>query len=162
MDVLIKKGNHYSSWGLPKLYVNKSSLSKNIIFTDSCKYDLKSDDQYDINKLFGIGYFPWHHYNSVRFGWSYDIPNNSISIYAYWYHNKVRHSELMGRVELNELYFYLIQIRDNRHELVVLNRSLDIIMEYVVDVPPQTVGYYLKPYFGGNRTAPHNMIIKIN
>jgi hypothetical protein len=161
MDVRIKKGNHYSSWKFPKFYVNNLNVSKNIIFTDSCKYDLGSEDQYDINKLFGIGYFPWHHYNSVRFGWRYNIANNNISIFSYWYHNKIRNYELMGSVELNDLNFYLIQIKDNQHELIVLNRSLDIVMEHVVDVPPKSIGYYLKPFFGGNKPAPHDITIKI-
>lgn len=163
MDVVIKKRKHYSSWKFPKLYNTSKefTISKLVTFTESCRYDLGSTDQYDINKLFGIGYFPWHHYNSVRFGWRYDLFNKDIAIFSYWYSNKIRKYELLGSVEIDVPYIYSISIYKNYHELFIFDNKFVPVMQHKVTMPSQKIGYYLKPFFGGNRTAPHDMLIKI-
>ena len=53
---IIKKNRHYSNLLKIKLKILKNKIKYKILFDESSQYDLKSNDQYDINKLFGISY----------------------------------------------------------------------------------------------------------
>ena len=104
--MLIKKGTH-SPFRIPKLLVDCNILSYKVRFTDSCKYTLPPEDQLDVNNLFGIGYFPYHHKNSVRFGWRYNPEQpDKMEIMGYWYDNGERMMVSMGFVDFNREYTY--------------------------------------------------------
>jgi hypothetical protein len=154
MVATILKGFHYSFGITPKIYTIPTTISKQIIFTDSCRYNLNSDDQLDINKLFGIGYFPSHHHNSVRFGWRYDLKQDKIEVLAYWYENKVRKNMPLFFANIGKKYEYNIHALKYSHTLSVKN-----VVGYSVFVPSKRYGFSLNPYFGGNRRAPHTMKI---
>ena len=157
---LIKKGNHYSNAVLPKLYFGKAVLiSEKITFAHNCRYDLKSDDQADINKLFGIGFLPWHRVNSIRFGWRYDLDNQKMEILAYYYINKKRSWATLAFLNIGEAYTYTIKSEVSHFSLSIKDSSENILVEHKVNFKPRLFGYSLKPYFGGNRTAPHDMSI---
>lgn len=156
MAATILKGFHYSFGVAPKIYTTPTVLSKQITFTDSCRYNLNSDDQLDINKLFGIGYFPSHHHNSVRFGWRYDLKQDKIEILAYWYENKIRKNTSLFFANIGKQYEYNIYVLKEFHVLSVKN-----VVGYTVFVPSQRYGFSLSPYFGGNRQAPHTIKILI-
>jgi hypothetical protein len=160
--MVIKKGTH-SPFRLPKLLFGTKKLAYSVKFTDSCRYEIGSD-QTDINKLFGIGYFPYHHRNSVRFGWVYNPSKNAtMEIWAYWYENGKRYYEFLCDVPINSPAYYEIATEYVKEWgwyfrlKVIFDR--DVIGNAVVTVKPQSVGYLLRPYFGGNQTAPHNMEI---
>lgn len=125
-----------------------------VTFTDSCRYEIDTD-QSDINKLFGVGYFPHHHKNSVRFGWRWY--NDRLEVLAYWYQKGVRSSSYICDVELNTPTVFRIDILRDVHILTVMGNPVktDIL------VPGRWFGYFLRPYFGGNRVAPHNITIKL-
>jgi hypothetical protein len=61
MKYTFKKGNHRPNKLTFGLFVNKKSVVRDVIFHDSCRYYLAGEDQYDVNKLFGLGYL-WHHH----------------------------------------------------------------------------------------------------
>lgn len=158
MDVIIFKGCHYSFGMSMGLYLNPPSvISHDITFTDSCRYDLDSSDQLDINKLFGIGYFPSHHDNSARFGWRYDLEKQQMEILAYWYINTIRQNASMGFVNINDSHNYSMYITTNEHVL-----KIDDDITYTIQLPSRKYGYKLRPYFGGNRTAPNTMKILLS
>lgn len=157
MVYTILKGFHYS---LPPLcspvFGDKDRITKFISFDNSCRYDLESEDQLDVNKLWGVGYFPSHHQNSVRFGWRYDKAVDMIEILAYWYKDGARDFSSLGHVGFNERVRYTMWRSPDSHRV-----RLDYGPPFLVPVSPQKIGYTLRPYFGGNRTAPHTMKIMI-
>jgi hypothetical protein len=75
----IFKGCHYSNF-LPSFHKvpNDFGISTNVIFDESCKYEI--DEKSCVNKLFGFCFGFGVHKNSVRFGWTYNNEKNSIII----------------------------------------------------------------------------------
>jgi len=147
----IKKGTH-APLRLPQLLVSPKLLCYRVAFTHSCIYDI-GNDQGDINKLFGIGYFPSHHKNSVRIGWNYETVTGKICLWVYWYKDGRRCWDYLRSVDIGMTYYFKIYIGDGEHTIDVSGRR------YTVDTEPQKIGYLLQPYFGGNKTAPHDIII---
>ena len=147
----IQKGIH-APFRLPCLLINPRLLAYRVAFTESCRYDIGRDQGY-INKLFGIGYFPHHHDNSVRIGWNYDIVSGKINLFAYWYAQGVKGWHYLRSVDIGEVNYFSIQAGERDHIIDVSGRK------YCVDVAGRSVGYLLRPYFGGNKTSPHTMII---
>lgn len=160
-SVTIKKGTH-APLRIPKIIRGKWYLhSYNIVFTESCRYNLNNGDQADINKLVGIGYFPSHHTNSVRFGWRYVTDLDAMEIMAYWYSNKERKWDHVCFVSLEKEYQYILNITEKFHMLSVYDGT-NLVGDFEIeDVKPKSFGYLLRPYFGGNQKAPHDMTVKI-
>jgi hypothetical protein len=149
----IQKGTH-APLRLPQLLIKPDLIAYRVAFTESCRYDI-GRDQGDINKLFGIGYFPHHHDNSVRIGWNYDIISGKINLFAYWYLEGKRHWHYLRSVDIGEVNYFSIQVREQDHIIDVSGRK------YCVDVRGRSVGYFLRPYFGGSKTSPHTIIIDL-
>ena len=159
--MVIKKNTH-APLRFPKLLIGEVLISAIVEFTDSCRYDV-GEDQLDVNKLFGIGYFPTHHTNSVRFGWRYDKNVDKIEILAYYYLNGDRHFDTLTWADIGVSYRCVIFIEPNNHTLCMGKKDTGSLfeVEYSVPVKRKSVGYLLRPYFGGNKKAPHNIEIKI-
>ncbi len=177
MQLKIKKGNHYPFpfyFGLP-IWVKKNkptSLARSFSFTESCLYDLKDEDQHDVNKLFGFS-VGWHHKTSFRFGWRPNLEARTIEIVGYEYHDKIRKPTThICNIELGkETYFLLSYHPKGKIEYAVYqkntisNETTAIIRNTVNIKRKWGLGYTLGVYFGGNETAPHDIIIyceKIN
>ncbi len=153
-EVVIRSGTH-SDARIPSVMVNAGSIAYEVEFTPSCRYDI-GDDQGDINKLFGLGYLPAHRDNSVRFGWWYDNEKDSIGIMAYWYDRGQRNAEHLRYVALSEVHHYAIHAQGDEHIL-----TIDRYHVRTVVTNRSNICYALHPYFGGNRPAPHDIIIKM-
>lgn len=151
MITVIKAGSH-APMRLPKILVEEKNLAYKITFTESCRYDV-GEDQSDINKLFGIGYFPFHHYNSVRIGWNYNIDKDQIELWAYWYKQGKRNWEWLDSIKIMQPSYMEIEIKSNYH-IIRTKNSL-----FSVPVGGECIGYLLRPYFGGNEAAPHDIRI---
>jgi hypothetical protein len=119
----------------------------------SCRYEIGSE-QADVNKLFGIGYLPHHHRNSVRFGWRYDIASGMVEVMAYWYVEGMRNMHSMGFVAIGSNHIYVIRRHMDMHQLFLDKKLLE------VPVPSHRYGFKLGPYFGGNMKAPHDIEIQ--
>ena len=133
----------------------RTQIAYKVQFTPSCRYDI-GVEQSDINKLFGIGYLPSHHRNSVRFGWRYDKASDMIEILAYWYKNGVREWRSLKFIAIGARYPMVLMRLGDIHELWIGAER------HIVDVPSQQVGFLLRPYFGGNMTAPHDITINLD
>lgn len=149
----IKAGQH-APFRWPVLQWQMQVIRYDVMFTDTCRYDIGKEDQGDINKLFGIGYWPHHHHNSVRFGWGY-AGDDDIAIYAYWYLNGERASKYLGYVKIGMRHTFVLMPSVKSHNLQVQGRGIAC----TVPVPGSRYGYHLGPYFGGNKTAPHDITI---
>ena len=140
------------------------------MFTPSCLYDLKDEDQHDVNKLFGMSFnfFPTcktltpHHINSARFGWRALLDNKTIQIVAYEYVDRVRRStKVITEVEINEWYEYKMYWLDGTMYYTIKSTENPTII-FSTDYPIRknlVLGYDLDVYFGGNEVAPQNIII---
>ena len=183
MKLKIKKGNHYPfprfAIGLPK-WVNKNKptqMAKSYWFTESCLYDLKDEDQHDVNKLFGFS-IGLHHNTSFRFGWRADLETHSIEIVGYEYQDKVRQAttHICNIALRSSAYFLLYYLPEGKIEYAVFqdNTHYEKYMEMkdaIRNVVEATIinivkikkkwglGYTLGLYFGGNETAPQDIII---
>lgn len=160
--IKIKKNRHYPFLPifLPK-WVNKNmnTIRKGkFMFTNSCMYKFEGADQHDVNKLFGFS-IGFHHKNSFRFGWRPIIHENKIEIVGYEYHDGIRQPTMpICRVYLNKwydceiIYNPLIQRTYYIFNKEIMFNDFKIKKRF-------GLGYTLGIYFGGNRKAPHDIII---
>jgi hypothetical protein len=161
---VIKSGNHFSNFKLPTVVTTKY-FSFRAKFDDSAEYYLGTDDQYDINKLYGFSDCgSIHHKNSARFGWVWnDRASNlrgrgRLEIYAYTYHKGKRNSQFITSVDLNVFNSYNIKVNKNNYIMSVNNFSVTMPRGCDSSNP---IGVKLYPYFGGNEVAPHDVRIEI-
>ena len=164
MKYTIKKGNH-RAWPLRfGLWFGKTIIRRSVTFYPSCKYDLKTDDQHDTHKLFGIGYFPHHQKNSARFGWRYNNLTNKIIISAYCYVDGERVIKDIVGLNINERYIFTLEVNPHFYEFGVkpIDIMHSVIVEFVDKKINHWISYPLSVFFGGNRTAPNDMMIEIN
>lgn len=126
------------------------SIAYEVQFGYGCKYDI-GEDQSDINKLFGVGYW-FHHRNSARIGWRYF--NDRIELHYYCYVNGNRITGLLGYASMNKPV--TVQYTYTKTAYVFeCNGNLFSILHS----GHGRFGYLLGTYFGGNRKAPHEMRI---
>lgn len=173
----IYRGNHKPwplNWpGLRFCKKGRTIISRKVLFTESCKYDLPgTEDDEDVNKLFGIGYFPNHHKESARVGWRYCSKNDKIEILSYCYISGQRMFKNIGYAEIDTFYTISIRIDENdkvyRFKLeknekpVVYNYSSYIVDDTVPFTHKKKINYRLGLFFGGNQPSPHNISIIIS
>jgi hypothetical protein len=155
----IKKSEHSSGLSFwPQIL--KQKMFKRFKFDSSCEYDLKDVDQFDINKLFGWSQL-YHQHNSCRLGWTWNLKKKKMEIYAYCYVNGKRLNEYICDVDLDTWYCGQIWLENGNYYFRVLSDKKDEILGYA-SIPygfKVNAGYLLKPYFGGNESAPHEMKI---
>jgi hypothetical protein len=160
----IKKGNHFSGFHIGFTFSNK--VSYRCMFEASCIYDLKSNDNYDINKLCGFSTTYNHHYQSGRIGWRC-VDGKSIDIVTYTYNNHERLTEvLLGNVTPNEEFECSIEDVEDAYiytfKSYVGNINLDDVVVRTPKQPDKVLfKYLLYPYFGGNMPAPHEMKLRV-
>jgi len=137
---------------------------RKVCFYSSCKYDLNGiEDDEDVNKLFGFGFFPSHHKNSARFGWFYDNDMERIVLMAYCYVNGKRVKEQICYLRTNRIYYLKIITGVNSYSFWVKDEQKDLLAIETIfhDSKKRWFGYKLGLFFGGNNKAPHKMQIKI-
>ena len=101
-----------------------------------------------------------HHVDSARFGWEWY--QNQLLIYGYTYVNSVMKFTVMAAVPLNVDVNYDIKATDAGYVFTVSYPGFQNTMT----MPRGCTGdgglrYLLEPYFGGDETAPHNVMIRI-
>jgi hypothetical protein len=164
MTLRIHKGNHRATgwlWRL-RLWIGKKTIRKQVIFDFSCKYELPGNDQYDTNKLFGIGYLWSHHKDSARVGWRWDIDLNRFIISAYCYINGDRQIHELGEVLANKPYVIEIAITDSMYIFKITKENSATVGGAIIDhYHRKKFSFPLGLYFGGNKPAPHDMKIQI-
>lgn len=160
----ILKNKHYSTPFRIKIHLLKKNIKLKVCFDESAKYNLKSNDQYDINKLFGISY-GFHHRNSARFGWRWDLDKEKIEILAYVYRNGKRVKEWESDIHIAYIdcfVFYEMEIQKNEKEYIFSLKKEFSEKSYKKSIKHKSkcfFGYELSPYFGGNRKAPHDIFL---
>jgi uncharacterized protein YuzE len=165
----ILKGYHFSIHLIKFYLVRKDkpfTISTSLKFTNSCLYKFNTKDDFAVNKLFGINYGFDKHQNSDRFGWnceSYSSLTNTIDIFVYQYRDGRRSFEKIFNAELNELYYFEISKTGNIINFEIYDEDDSLVAQFnsTFDIDKKTIlSYKQYPYFGGVRTAPHNIKIK--
>lgn len=174
MIATIKKGKH-SQFEIPKFLFKPKSFHLEVRFTDSCKYDLKSKDQHDINKLFGVSFLSLgsfvfvlksvfqairhlslskikslHHYNSARWGWRYNLEKEKIELFDYSYTKGVNTQIHKFDVDINQVV--MLSLKDS-----------SMMQGLITEIPlPKKINvcYELYHFFGGQEKAPHDINIE--
>lgn len=132
-------------------------------FNQDCKYWIAGPDADDVNKLFGIGYFPSHHHNSARFGWRFNKETSHFIISAYCYVNGTRVIRDMCEVPVNKWIRFLILVQPDHYEFTVYDgHDGPVICRVVINKWNHAwLAFPLGPFFGGNRAAPDKMTIEM-
>jgi hypothetical protein len=164
---LIKKGNHYASMSifekLGAIGWNIRTLSMRFIFRNECWWSPpRNTDDHDLNKLAGIGFGTNHHNNSVRLAWVPDFANpGMINVYGYTYDEKKegqKHTSVFIKsVHVQEPVTGKIESREGKYFITV--KDVTVTMDNVKSDPNLCLRLF--PYFGGNNTAPHDMVIEL-
>ena len=136
--------------------VKASRLTYKVRFDSSAIYKTSdAGNQRDINKLFGFtdnNSLP--HDNSARFGWRWS--DGALRLFAYTYNNGFRSFKELGPVPLGEEINCSITVAGDKYVF-----ELDGVKTMMPrgSNTPTAEGYLLFPYFGGDESAPHDIVI---
>lgn len=136
-------------------------MAKDVIFGESCRYNIGQKDQYDWNKLFGWCYgIAGIHRNSLRAVWRYDNVSEMIEVGLYMYVDGIRtHSFRTIKLEIGEKYHITLE---NNCDTITLKVDGFPAIEKSVTYPTTKKTYACGLYFGGNKRAPHTMTISMD
>ena len=162
-EYFIKANQHHAealNLSNKKLY-SGPGIEFQAMFNSTNIYELPGADQGDINKLYGISDCLNHHMqSSVRFGWRWY--NHQMEIFGLIHRGgQLYFSELLGVASLNTPHHFKIELSaDKGSYLLSFNKQSPIALKR--DCTTNAIkGYYLFPYFGGNRPAPHDMKVTV-
>ena len=152
----ILKGAHYCRESSIKFF-SGNDINFRVKFSNSAMYKtLETENQGDVNKLYGFSEGIDNHLNSARIGWNWQ--NNALRLYAYTYANGVRNCKEISTVVIGEAIDLSIGIAANKY----LFKAGEIKLELPRALSSATVaGYWQYPYFGGDEVAPHTICIEI-
>ena len=152
----IRQGQHYCDQNGLKS-VRTSEMKFMVKFDSSAIYlTVSSENQYDINKLWGFTEGINNQYNSARIGWSWN--KNALRLYGYVHANGVRHYQEITSVTIGSDITCSIKLADNTYLFTVNGISISLPRG---PSSTQASGYQQYPYFGGDETAPHLITIMI-
>ena len=155
----IRKGHHRSGVFFD-LRLFDYNLNFDFLFEENCYFQPIEEDDFDINKLYGFSY-GLHHKDSIRLGWRPSKNEGKIEVFIYYYNNGKRDWKYLSDVGTDRVYNCSIELFNDSF-IVKINDSLGNNMSSeLIDFqfPKIKWGYYLFPYFGGNKTAPKDMAI---
>ena len=104
----------------------------------------------------------WHWRNSIRIAWLPERDSNNTHCFAvYVYEKGIRTFEEWKNIQIqtNEIYNGLIAIEDSSATVWIGNEKYEIDASFPVG---RGWGYFLYPYFGGDNTAPNDMVFHVN
>lgn len=144
------------------LLIRPREIRRSVIFNYSTKYDLGTDDQYDVLKLFGYR-FGFRRRDSARFGWRFEPKVNKFFLYAYTYVNGVRSFEKVCECVANFSYECTIIYYPGCYYLFTVKNEKGIIAGKIIvqHYHKKKIAWLLGPYFGGTTPAPHDMTLTV-
>lgn len=162
----IPKGQQYAWPPAIGIFFNPKRMERIVTFNETARYDLPgTEDDEDVNKLFGFGYFKGgHHQDSARYGWYYDNYSGQVVICAYCYVNGKRIIKELCAAAMDKEYMCSIDVIENTYSFTVTNPYNQYSMYGGQDIEfthHKKWSYRLGCFFGGNQPAPHEMRIKI-
>lgn len=137
-------------------------VKREIEFTSSAMYYFADHDQFDVNKLFGFS-VGWHHNTSFRFGWRPNTDLTKVEIVVYEYANGIRlTTRPICEVACDKTYRYTLKYSAITQSIMYLVSGPGVFVSRYTKCDlgnKNKIGYTLGLYFGGNKTAPHDITI---
>jgi hypothetical protein len=162
MTFRIPAGKHRSRPFRIAIWWGNGRFTWRVKFTESCRYDFQGDDQYDTNKLVGIGYLWHHHKDSARFGWRYIPTLTQVELMAYCYVDGVRIIQPLCVCDIGKVYEITLMDYYKNYIFRVFNEDRERIADWSqLHAHKRKLQYGLWPYFGGNRKAPQEITIQL-
>jgi len=164
----IKKGDHFCSVSIfdriTSIGWNLKKYTVRFILHGECWWaPSRNADDNDLNKLTGVAFGFGVHSNSVRLTWVPDFTTaGKIKIYAYTYNEKTTGPKFtfvyITTVDTGDICDSSIEVQGDKYAITVNGVTIQM------DNKHKDPGIYNKlyPYFGGNNTAPQDMIIGID
>lgn len=150
----IRKGQHYCDQNTLKS-VSVTQMNFVVKFDNTGIYTTVDPlNQYDINKLWGFSEGFNHQYNSARIGWAW--VNNAMRLYGYTYAKGVRYSSEITTIPLNTEITCGIKFSGSSYIITANGKSVTLPRGTTTT---KASGYQLYPYFGGDETAPQDILI---
>lgn len=166
-----KKDSHYSTLQFPSfLFWNNTIQSRVVKFSETCMYDDEGRSG-QINKLFGFSQgFP-HQANYLLIGWRSrkDLGGIELLPYMHFNYEKIYYQRAPQHFiesenqdpfildDFNRSVFITINTTDPKYYIFAVNGKIWHVLR--ANKPWFPIGYTLKPYFGGQLPAPHEMWI---
>ena len=158
---VLKGGNGFMPRGLS--WSKKQIYSYEFKFTPSCIYNFDDEDKYDWNKLMGISYNFFHNRGNVcMVGWRY--LNEKFELAPYLYVNGQRQTyDPIAFVDV-DTWFRVIIKKDYSNEILIeviphLYNSEPVVFAHQFPINTLNHTREIHPWFGGTKSAPHNMCI---
>lgn len=175
MIFIIPKNWHFAIPGPFGLGWRKSFTWK-VKFTDSCRYDLQTEDQGDINKLTGPCFWRsiyrpagvkwwqlwnYQHGESARFGWRYNKKTGMVDLFAYCHIGRERSVTPIASVRIDFEAELRLVTNPGEYGFMILNDGIVINWQLICFFHRYEFCFFSPIYFGGNRKAPRTMKIKL-
>lgn len=179
----ILKGFHRPFSLLPACFTNfklnrktNHIWSREYIFDESCEYLLDNGDQYDWNKLYGWTFggiirrneqgkkrFTLSiHNDSLRIVWRNNPFTKLIELACYYYIDGKRYYFQLATCKIGEKIKTSIEVLDNKTRITITtDKTYMKLMDFNESVKRKPL-FGCGLYFGGNRTAPHNITVRYN
>lgn len=158
----IKKNKHKSCFKLKFAWGNRFNFICK--FDESCLYNIEGEDRLDINKLIGLSNsLEGHHTSSIRVGWRC-LDNKNIQILSYIYDQCERGKEdLIGVIKPGEVFKIFIKFNKTESYINFFKNGFMFAKRTSIILRNNCkLRYFLWPYFGGNKKAPHKMKIGLS
>lgn len=162
----ICKGWHYSLPMFPWV-VKTDFFSRKVEFTNSCRYDLQTADQQDWNKLtgftLGASLRDNIHQDSLRIAWRWNKKEEKVELtwYAYCNGQRLYAEAPLYKAGIGESLCITLALRPDGFYTVIVAGSTTVVCIMPQKLKSARRGWLCFPYFGGNRTAPNPITIRI-
>ncbi|MCY7359694.1 MAG: hypothetical protein LH609_20015 [Rudanella sp.] len=146
------------------MLISPREVSATVMFDSTCMYDVTQVDEFDYNKVFGLGFMGaqdqhWgqapHQVDGARVGWRWNPKKNQIDLGTYVYIAGKRITQDLGSMKINEERRLTIKINYTNKTYTVMNG------EPIPFTHKKTVAYRNGLYFGGNQPAPQKIRVMI-
>ena len=153
---LIRSGEHYTDLR-PIKPVSVTEMNFFAKFNQSAIYqNTNPENQDDINKLWGFSEGYNNQFNSARIGWGYS--DGAIRLYGYVHNKGIRYSQEITSVLPDEEVYCSIKISGGNYIFSAKGINVTLPRGTTDSVAR---GFQQYPYFGGDETAPHDIVIFI-
>jgi hypothetical protein len=161
----IKKGDHYSNASIFERIFSIGWKVKQTVyhfkFHPECWWSpARNSDDYDLNKLCGIGFGTDHQKNSARLAWvpDFNVPGK-IDIHGYIYDEQSSGhiSKYIASVQTGVVCDGVITSNPGAYSIAVNGTAVTMPNNN----KDPNLCFKLFPYFGGNNTAPCDMGVEV-
>ena len=138
-------------------------IGYDFFINDTYEYLIGGGDQMDWNKMYGWSFGINHHQNSIRIVWRYNAKDDAVEFapYAYIGGKRILPSDKqIVRGFIGGAISTSIEVLDDTAKVTICNGDVKNTTQFVFSGCEKKPLLGLWIYFGGNRTAPHDIKIQ--